>query len=384
MEINMIMKLLLSTLFLSINLFFASDCSKLLSYQRNSFFSLKREDSTILVDDIIRTNNLLEAFYLVKNNKNISNIKNYFYQLCEFFLGLSVDLLQMNQVEKEKIFVQKLLISLLNFNTTCSNDLKYLFDMKVKYILEQKKTLALKIKNEKIYDFILLSYFTSAFFSQEQQLKHDEESMTNQLERQIFLDEEFGALKQEIYDLAALSDFFIYKEFEKTVLLKIKNQKLFYNFMILSDILLEKISEISEIHKFFEKQFIQWNNSFFSSEKFSFQLFGLWLLDQDAIKTDLLKILNEDSFLLFYVLMRIQASVTSLKDSYYKKITQEELDILNLASLFGKFFIKKMSDIIDLKEKIKIDQLPPIIISEKRIKKILKKLSVLKTASENS
>lgn len=379
----MIIKLLLSALFLSINLFLASDCSKFLSNQRSNFFSLKRQDSTILVDDIIRTNNLLEAFYLVKNNKNISNIKNYFYQLCEFFLGLSVDLLQMNQLEEEKIFVEKLLTSVFNFNVTCSNDLKYLFDMKVKYILEQKKTLALKIKNEKIYDFILLSYFTSAFFSQQKKLKHHEESMTEQFEKQIFLDEAFENLKQEIYDLAVLSDFFIYKEFEKTVLVKIKNQKLFYNFMILNDILLEEISEISEIHKFFEKQFIQWNNSFFSSEKFSFQLFGFWLLDQDAIKIDLLKILNEDSFLLFYVLMRIQASVTSLKDSYYKKITQEELDVLNSASVFGEFFMKKMSNLIDLKEKIRIDQLPPIIISEKRIKTILNKLNLLKTVSEN-
>lgn len=380
---NIIMKLLLSALFLSINLCLASDCSKFLSSQRNNFFFLKREDSTILVEDIIRTNNLLEAFYLVKNNKEISNIKNYFYQLCEFFLGLSVDLLQMNQLEEEKIFVQKLLTSVLNFNTTCSNDLKYLFDMKVKYILEQKKTLALKIKNEKIYDFILLSYFTSAFFSQQQKLKHDEESMTDQLEKQIFLDETFEALKQDIYDLVALSDFFIYKEFEKTVLVEIKNQKLFYNFMILNDILLEKIGEVSEIHKFFEKQFIQWNNSFFSSEKFSFQLFGFWLLDQDAIKTDLLKILNEDSFLLFYVFMRIQASVALLKDSYYEKITQEELDVLNLASRFGEFFMNKISNLIDLKEKIRIDQLPPIVISEQRIQTILNKLSLLKTGSEN-
>lgn len=379
----MIKKLLLGTFFLSTNLFSVRDSSQLFSEPKNNFFSLKREDNRILVDDIIRTNNLLEAFYLVKNNQKIPHIKNYFYQLCEFFFGLSVNLFQMNQLEEEKIFVQKLLASAFNFNSTCSNDLKYLFDMKLKCILEQKKTLLIEIKNEKIYDFILLSYFTSAFFFQPQKLKDDRKSIIDEFEREIMFDEMFESLKQDIYDLASLSDFFIYKEFETKVLRKIKNQKLFYNFMILNDMLLEKISQISGIHRFFEKQFTQCNKSFFSTEDFSFQLFGFWLLDKDAIKRDLLQMMNEDFLLLIHVLIRIQRSVISLKNSHYKEITEEELDILNSVFLFAESFMTKISDIIDLEDRIKIDKLQPIIISEKRIKRIVNKLSLLITGHNN-
>lgn len=359
------------------NLILKGEVSAILN--EDSFLSLRqREKTDSLTEDMLRTNDLIEAFYLVKNNLELLSIKNHFRELCEFYFGISIDSNFLYTIEEEKKVLESLLESLLNFNLSCSADLKYLFDMKIKCILQEKKKIALKVKTEKLYDLLILSYFTGAFFFQQQKLQISNEPMTNLLEKQIILDEMYGELKREIYDLVLLSDSFLRKEFEQKCFEKMRNNKLFYNVTLLHENILEKIGGGENLGLPLRTRFEGWQDILFKDQEISlFQDFGLWLLDREAVKIDLLRVFNEDFLLFIFEIMRLNQSLEELSDHYYQGITAEERETISLVASFGEFFITKMGELIELKEKINIAHLPPIVISEKRLKKIIKQLSMV-------
>jgi hypothetical protein len=361
---------------------------KLMKNELVKNIELKKEDETLLEDGANRILQVLDAFALFEQYSHIHEIHDSFVKLLKNFFGLSVKK-NYNTVLEKQFFIESIILSLGEFNTNASTDLKYLCDMQLKYILGWKSIIINKIKKKSVYSLIVLSYYYYLFYPNEyinlsKEIETNSNNSIDLTEQEINWQEASLQLPLEFAELGILNNGYLYELYDKLFIEKLSSNKEYNDILLIKKILPDAIAQddfalerlIDKYKKninFFKKDlnFIQ-----FYQEKQEF--FLMWLLEKKNIVNTLDKFFNEDSLFVLFTIVLLYKSILRINIyDYYPLLSDDLIKYLEKFAKEAEFILCEFFYIFDKKAQIDWNNLPIIIIGQKRLNEIIKYLKAI-------
>lgn len=340
-----------------------SEISERPSYQNNLLHSENME----------RIENILQIKKISKQYKTVNNIEKMFFDLCEQYFGIKV-----NNYKSDQKLIEDLVFAINKFNQLVSDDLKYLCDMKIKYILQNEKIIIEKISKNSIYDLLTISFLFYTLLPNEYINETGIENTDEFIERESNWHEASLNLNLEFSELGLLNKSFLYKQFDEIIMQNLIKSKIYNDFIIIKKDVLDPIEKNKYVINTIQNKYIQYINSHFKDTKESIECYeekldflGEWLFDKQNVLNSIEKILQEDFLFFLVTLVQLSHSVEKLHEQYYQDITDSEYTQLKKSSDLAELIIKKFLSLCEVKNKINFDILPSIVISSNRLKNII-------------
>lgn len=348
------------------------------------------KNETLLENDSNRILKILEILYFFEKSFLGNEIKNLIEDFFKVFFGLSINSIINKKNLDRQVFIDNIIMGIINFNQIDSSDLKYLCDMQIKYILNFKYKILKKIKKKSIYSMIILSYYFYLFFPDKYINLNDKEHSDNNIDeiaiKKNDWEEAAVQIPLEFAELGMLQNGYLYKIYDSLVKNQLYLNKNYNNLFLTKNILIDKIQDdefiLEDLIKIYKKNiFIK--NDFIMTQLYKNKedFFIVWLLNKNNITESLEKFFNEDyMFILFTIILIYHSIVKSKKLNFYPFINDNILESFKKIALQAKLIFYKFCNICNIKLKLNWDNMPIIIMKEKRLLEIiayLNKITIL-------
>lgn len=337
-------------------------------------------------NNVNRIANILRIKMLYMNYRSFRSIDILFHDLCGYYFGLDIGLEEKND---DITFLERLVTAVNKFNIVASSDLKYLCDMKIKYILQNEKKILAKMKKDPIYDLLVTAYFFYLLLPNEYMnqgsLEIDvtekaEEEFAN-IEEKINWQDANMHILIECSEIGMLHDGYLYKEFDQLIMKKLEKNKMYNDFLIIKKHYTKKIERDEYMMQIIEKKYLDLiEKYFFDLEEKALHedrlgFLGSWLFNKENILTSIEKVLHPDFLFFLMLLIRLDNSIDILEQSYYKKVMAKDRKLLHDSAQYARVIVNNLFDILHIKKIVQWESLPAIVISQDRVNAIVNYLS---------
>jgi hypothetical protein len=310
--------------------------------------------------------NLLEIWILYGDE--LKEFSEVFVAFLKNFFGVRLIKNQFNNQRKKQLFIDTLIEKLVLFYETVSSDLKYLCDMQIQYLLSFKYELLEKIGTKELYALINTSYF----YEQLIVIDQDEGGV-----KETLSDDRFNSLLAESAEIGLLQNGYMYNLFEEFCMDILNNNKTFKTLQLIKDILLKKIILNNQDNSvdIFLKAFYKNKKKFHCFRNFDEDDFVMWLLNKKNIQESIIKVLNEDSLFLLFLIRLLDASIEKdIHNNYYGYLKEEEKRILSYSGAYADSLLGMIFNVCDIDKNIDWRNQPLIVINQKRVQQIISNL----------
>lgn len=318
--------------------------------------------------------NLLEMWIVYGDE--LREFNDVFVAFLKNFFGVRLIKSKFTDQRKKQLFIESLIEKLSLFYETASNDLKYLCDTQIQYLLSFKYELLKKIRAEEVYMLLNASYFYQQIVS----ICKDEKI------KDTLLEDKFNSLLVESAEIGLLQNGYMYNLFEELYMDVLNNNKVFNTLQLVKDILLKKIifddqdDSINILLEVFHK----------NKKKLPYYVgldeddFVIWLLNKKNIQESIIKVLNEDSLFLLFLIRLLYISIEKdTNNRYYGYLTEEDRRVLKYGNAYANSVLKMIFSVCNVNKNIDWEDTPLIVINHKRVQEIVLNLkSISKIGSK--